>query len=109
MLLNKIHRLKTKIKNAVNNFELIEVIVEDSDLLNSKLEKQQNEINLLKEKIKNLEALNISYSKDIIVLSKAVAEQYEVIKSMLGYESYEEDFFWYDEKNNKKKKKKIVH
>ena len=45
MLLNKIHRLKKKIKNKVNNLDLVDVIIEDSDLLNNKLESQQEEIN----------------------------------------------------------------
>ena len=109
MLLNKIHRLKKKIKNKVNNLDLVDVIIEDSDLLNNKLEKQQEEIDLLKDKIKKLESLNISYSKDIILLSKAIAEQYELLKTIFGYQGFDEDYFWYDETNLKKKKKKIVH
>ena len=109
MLLNKIHRLKKKIKNKVNNLDLVDVIIEDSDLLNNKLESQQEEINLLKTKIQNLENLNLSYSKDIILLSKAIAEQYELLKTILGYQGFNDDYFWYDETNLKKKKKKIVH
>ena len=109
MLLNKIHHLKKKIRNKVNNLDLVDVIIEDSDLLNSKLENQQEEIDLLKDKIKKLESLNISYSKDIILLSKAIAEQYELLKTILRYQGFEDDYFWYDETNLKKKKKKIVH
>jgi len=109
MLLNKIHRLKKKIKNKVNNLDLVDVIIEDSDLLNKKLENQQEEIDLLKDKIKKLESLNISYSKDIILLSKAIAEQYELLKTIFKYQGFNDDYFWYDETNSKKKKKKIVH
>ena len=109
MLLNKIHRLKKKIKNRVNNLDLIDVIIEDSELLNNKLEKQQEEIKTLKSKIKDLENLNVSYSKDIILLSKAIAEQYDLLKNFFGYQDYNDDYFWDDETNLKKKKKKIVH
>jgi cell division septum initiation protein DivIVA len=109
MLLNKIHRLKKKIKNKVNNLDLLDVIIEDSDLLNRKLESQQEEIYFLKNKIKNLEELNVSYSKDIILLSKAVAEQYELLKTIIGYQDFSDDYFLHDEISLKKKKKKIVH
>ena len=109
MLLNKIHRLKKKIKNRVNNLDLVDVIIEDSDLLNNKLEKQQEEIENLKSKIKDLENLNVSYSKDIILLSKAIAEQYELLKTIFKYQGFNDDYVWYDETNSKKKKKKIVH
>ena len=109
MLLNKIHRLKKKIKNRVNNLDLVDVIIEDSDLLNNKLERQQEEIENLKSKIKDLENLNVSYSKDIILLSKAIAEQYELLKTIFKYQGFNDDYFWYDETNLKKKKKKIVH
>ena len=109
MLLNKIHRLKKKIKDRVNNLDLVDVIIEDSDLLNNKLERQQEEIENLKSKIKDLENLNVSYSKDIILLSKAIAEQYELLKTIFKYQGFNDDYFWYDETNLKKKKKKIVH
>ena len=109
MLLNKIRRLKTKIRSTVNNLDLIDVIIEDSEELHRRLEDQNEEIDILKNKIQNLEVLNISYSNDIILLSKAVAEQYEIIKEFLTYKSFDDEFLWDSEDELKKKKKKIVH
>ena len=109
MLLNKIRRLKTKIKNTVNSLDLIDVIIEDSEELHQRLEDQNEEIYILKNKIQNLEVLNVSYSNDIIVLSKAVAEQYEIMKEFLTYKSFDDDFLWDSEDESKEKKKKIVH
>jgi len=117
MLLKKIHHLKTKIKTHISNIDLLDIVVEDNNSirkeikeLNDRLEQKEKEIEILKKRSSTLEKLNIAYSKDVLLLSQAVAEQYEVLSIMLGKDSsfYFEDFFEQEELQ-KKKKKKIVH
>ena len=118
MLLKKIHHLKKKIKTHISNIDLLEVVIEDNNdirqeiiKINELLEKKDEEIKLLHKRASALEKLNIAYSKDVLLLSQAVAEQYEVLslivnKEMLTYDDFLELDF---ETKQNKKKKKIVH
>ncbi len=118
MLLKKIHHLKKKIKTHISNIDLLEVVIEDNNdirqeiiKINELLEKKDEEIQLLHKRASALEKLNIAYSKDVLLLSQAVAEQYEVLslivnKEMLTYDDFLELDF---ETKQNKKKKKIVH
>ena len=117
MLLKKIHHLKTKIKSHISNIDLLDIVVEDNNSireeleeLKSKLEDKSKEIEILKKRSATLEKLNISYSKDVLLLSKAVAEQYEVLATLVNkeYLIFPDDIFD-SEFDHKKKKKKIVH
>lgn len=109
MLLNKIHHLKMKIKNTIDNLDLLNVLIEDNDVLHNKIEKQEDEILSLKSKIKKLESLNLSYSNDIVLLSRAISEQYEVLKDIVDYMNFGYVLRDEEEDEVKKKKKKIVH
>ena len=117
MLLKKIHHLKTKIKSHISNIDLLEVVIEDNNdirkeikELKSSLKEKEDQIQVLHKRSSALEKLNIAYSKDILLLSQAVTEQYEVLAMIIGHDNldYLNDF--YDlEDYHKKKKKKIVH
>ena len=117
MLLKKIHHLKTKIKSHISNIDLLDVIIEDNNLireeinsLKSQLEEKDKEIQLLHKRSSALEKLNIAYSKDVLLLSQAITEQYEVLATIFGQDTliFQDDI--YDlEDYQKKKKKKIVH
>ena len=117
MLLKKIHHLKTKIKSHISNIDLLEVIIEDNNdireelkALNEKLEEKDKQIQVLHKRSSALEKLNISYSKDVLLLSQAIAEQYELLGSLINkdYLLHIDDFLDLD-LDYKKKKKKIVH
>ena len=117
MLLKKIHRLKKKIKSHINNIDLLDFIVEDNNeirkeisMLNKKINEKDEEIKLLHKRFSALEKLNFAYSKDILLLSEAVAEQYELLAAFVNKEMlmYPDDFFDLEHVENKKKKK-IVH
>jgi len=117
MLLKKIHRLKKKIKSHVNSIDLFDFIVEDNNEirkeiseLNKKISEKDEEINLLHKRFSALEKLNFAYSKDILLLSEAVAEQYELLAACISKEMllYPDDLFDLEDVE-KKKKKKIVH
>ena len=117
MLLKKIHRLKKKIKSHVNSIDLFDFIVEDNNeirkeisALNKKIREKDEEINLLHKRFSALEKLNFAYSKDILLLSEAVAEQYELLATFISKEMllYPDDLFDLEDVE-KKKKKKIVH
>jgi archaellum component FlaC len=117
MLLKKIHRLKKKIKSHIENIDLFDFIVEDNNEirkeineLNKKICEKDNEINVLHKRFSALEKLNFAYSKDILLLSEAVAEQYELLAAFVNKEMlmYPDDLFDL-EHDEKKKKKKIVH
>lgn len=117
MLLKKIHRLKKKIKSHVNSIDLFDFIVEDNNeirkeisALNKKIREKDEEINLLHKRFSALEKLNFAYSKDILLLSEAVAEQYELLAAFISKEMllYPDDLFDLEDVE-KKKKKKIVH
>ena len=117
MLLKKIHHLKKKIKSYSNNIDLLDIVIEDNNLIRKeiseiqeKLSKKDEEILLLNEKISILENLNVSYSKDILLLAQAIAEQYEVLSSIVNKEYFLElDDILESEFLHNKKKKKIVH
>ena len=117
MLLKKIHHLKTKFKSHIDNVELIDVIFEDNATIRKEIEQlkkdieiKEEKINLLNKKVFALEKLNISYSKDVMLLAQAIAEQYEIIGSILGQDYLFEYESYFDLKDQeKKKKKKVVH
>ena len=117
MLLKKIHHLKTKFKSHIENIELIDIIVEDNTSIRKEIKElkedislKEDKINLLNKKVFALEKLNIAYSKDVMLLAQAVAEQYELIGSILGKDYLFEYESYFDLKDNdKKKKKKVVH
>jgi len=119
MLLKKIHHLKKKIKTHISNIDLLDVIIEDNNdirqevnELKEKLREKDIEVQLLHKRTSALEKLNIAYSKDVLLLSQAISEQYEVLASL-----FSKDFFMYPDdvldleidSNEDKKKKKIVH
>ena len=119
MLLKKIHHLKTKIKSHISNIDLLEVIIEDNNdirnelnELKQKLEEKDAQIQVLHKRSAALEKLNISYSKDILLLSQAITEQYEVLGSIVSKDLflYPDDLLEFElDTNEKKKKKKIGH
>ena len=119
MLLKKIHHLKTKIKSHISNIDLLEIVVEDNNdireelkLLSEKLEEKDKQIQVLHKRSAALEKLNIAYSKDILLLSQAITEQYEVLASFINKDLFlhPDDLLEFDlDLNEKKKKKKIVH
>ena len=119
MLLKKIHHLKTKIKSHISNIDLLEVIVEDNNdireelkTLNQKLEEKDKQVQVLHKRSAALEKLNIAYSKDILLLSQAITEQYEVLASLFNKELFlhPDDLLELElDLSEKKKKKKIVH
>tara|TARA_B100001063_G_scaffold242701_1_gene271895 strand:- start:239 stop:592 length:354 start_codon:yes stop_codon:yes gene_type:complete len=117
MLLKKIHHLKKKIKTHISNIDLLEVVVEDNNdirqeinELNKRLKEKDEEVQLLHKRTVALEKLNIAYSKDVVLLSQAVVEQYEVLSSLTNREMilYSDELFDL-EQDKIKKKKKIVH
>ena len=119
MLLKKIHHLKTKIKSHISNIDLLEVVIADNNdireelkLLNEKLEEKDKQIQVLHKRSAALEKLNIAYSKDILLLSQAITEQYEVLASLFNKELflYPDELLDFEiDLKEKKKKKKIVH
>ena len=119
MLLKKIHHLKTKIKSHISNIDLLEVVIEDNNdireelnVLKQRLEEKDEQIQVLHKRSAALEKLNIAYSKDILLLSQAITEQYEVLASLFNKDLflYPDDLLEFDlDLNEKKKKKKIVH
>jgi len=119
MLLKKIHHLKTKIKSHISNIDLLEVVIEDNNdireeikKLNQKLEEKDKQIQTLHKRQSALEKLNIAYSKDILLLSQAITEQYELLANFFNGESlfFPENLLDLEnDLNEKKKKKKIVH
>ena len=117
MLLKKIHRLKKKIKSHISKIDLLEIVIEDNNnireefnILKSKLEEKEKEIQNLHKRSSALEKLNIAYSKDILLLSQAIAEQYELLSSFFNNDMFfDSDDLLNLELSHKKKKKKIVH
>ena len=119
MLLKKIHHLKTKIKSHISNIDLLEVVIADNNdireelkSINKKLEEKDEQIQVLHKRSAAFEKLNIAYSKDILLLSQAITEQYEVLASLFNKELflYPDDLLDFElDLNEKKKKKKIVH
>ena len=117
MLLKKIHHLKKKIKSHISNIDLLEIVIEDNSSIRSEindlktsLEEKDKERKVLHKCSSALEKLNIAYSKDILLLSQAITEQYELLSSIVNKDflHYSDDLFDFDS-DCKKKKKKIVH
>ena len=117
MLLKKILHLKTKIKSHISNIDLLEIVIEDNNAirkdlseLNDAVKHKNDQIENLNKRVVALEKLNIAYSKDVLLLSQAIAEQYEVLATIVNRELllHTDDLLDLD-LDFKKKKKKIVH